>query len=102
MADEKSRGRGAPGRGGWWFLATILLLLLIVRWLNPALGEASMARFVATLTDLFPLFGIMFLLLWMFNLFVRPGRVVEQVGHTSGTRGWVLAVGAGVLSMGPM
>lgn len=67
MADEKSRGRGAQGRGGWWFLSAMLLLHLIVHWLNPALSEASMARFVATLTDLLPLFGLMFLLLWLFN-----------------------------------
>ena len=79
-----------------------MLLYLIVGWLDPALFEASLTGFVSTLTDLLPLFGMMFLLLWLFNLNVRSGRVMKQLGRAGGMRGWIFSVGAGVLSMGPM
>jgi uncharacterized membrane protein YraQ (UPF0718 family) len=102
MADQTDRGPGAPQRGGWWFLAAMLLLHVIVGWLDPALGAASIARFVSALTDLLPLFVVMFLLLWLFNLYIRPGPIVKRLGRAAGIRGWVLSVAAGVLSMGSM
>ena len=86
MADEKKPGRGAPRQGGWRFLGAMLLLYLVVGWLDPALFEASLAGFVSTLTDLLPLFGVMFLLLWLFNLYVRPGQVMKQLGRAGGMR----------------
>jgi uncharacterized membrane protein YraQ (UPF0718 family) len=102
MADGMNPGRGAARRGGWWFLGAMLMLYLVVGWLDQALVEASLAGFVSTLTDLLPLFGVMFLLLWLFNRYVRPGQVMKQLGRARGMRGWILSIGAGVLSMGPM
>jgi uncharacterized membrane protein YraQ (UPF0718 family) len=102
MANEKSGGQGAGRRGGWWFLAAMVVLQLVVVWLDPGLGEASAVRFLSTLTDLLPLFGVMFLLLWLFNLYVRPGMFVKRLGRKAGLKGWAFSIGAGALSMGPM
>jgi uncharacterized membrane protein YraQ (UPF0718 family) len=102
MADGMNPGRGAARRGGWWFLGAMLLLHLVVGWLDPTLFKASLAGFVSTLTDLLPLFAVMFLMLWLFNRYVRPGQVMKQLGRAGGMRGWIFSVGAGVLSMGPM
>lgn len=101
-AEGSGDKKGARRKGGWWFLAAMVILHLLVHWLSPDLGTASLARFLSTLKTLLPLFGVMFVLLWLFNLFVRPGRVAQRIGRASGVRGWVLAIGAGVLSMGPM
>ena len=58
MAEANKKKKSASGRGGWWFLAAMLLLHLVVRWVDPALSEVSVARFFATLKGLLPLFGI--------------------------------------------
>ena len=100
MAD-KHRGRGAPRHGGWWFLAAIVLLYLIVGWLDPRLSAASFSRFVSTTTELLPVFGVMFLLLWLFNRYARPGQVVKHLGRAAGMRAWLFSIGAGILSIGP-
>ncbi|MEA3275135.1 MAG: permease [Pseudomonadota bacterium] len=80
----------------------MLLLHLIVRLVDPRLSAASLDGFAANLSRLLPLLGVMFLLLWLFNLFVKPQQVVRRLGQQSGPRGWMLAVLGGVISMGPM
>jgi len=102
VAPEEGRQTRRNGWGGWWFLAGTIGLHLIVRLIDPQIGDAALDYFVAGLTGLLPLFGVMLLLLWLFNLLIKPRQVVKGLGRQSGVRGWLLAIAGGAISMGPM
>lgn len=89
-------------RGGWWFLLAVIVLHLAVRLIDPRLSEQSLDYFVQVLIRLLPAFGLMFLLLCLFNLFAKPKQIKLWLGELSGPRGWVFAILGGVVSMGSM
>ncbi|MEN8167249.1 MAG: hypothetical protein ABFR65_07200, partial [Pseudomonadota bacterium] len=89
-------------RAGWWFLLAAIALHLAVRLIDPRLSEQSLDYFVQVLIRLLPAFGLMFLLLCLFNLFAKPQQIKHWLGELSGPRGWVFAILGGVISMGSM
>ncbi len=97
MRSDRARHRG------WLFLGAVCLLYLLVAWWFPSFGEAGIARFRRMVVELAPIFLLVFLFLWMTELFTGvTGRLAAMTGHGSGLRGWIVAIGAGVLSHGPI
>ena len=90
----------SPGYGGWWFLLAILMLHLVVRIIEPTYSSECLVYFVQVLYKLLPTFGLMFLLLWLFNLFVNTQQISRYLGRHSGFRGWIFAILGGIISMG--
>ena len=86
----------------WWFLLAVVVLHIGVSQTNPALSEESLGYFLKVMKHLIPAFGIIFLLLWLFNLFVRPKQIRGWLGKQSGSKGWMFSILAGVLTMGRM
>jgi len=78
------------------------MLHLGVRVINPTVSAESLDYFVEVLIQLLPAFGVMFLLLWLFNLFARPRQITGFLGQHSGLKGWIFAIVGGVFSMGAM
>lgn len=83
-----------------FFLLGVLMLHVVVRIIHTAYSSESLDYFVAVLIRLLPAFGVMFLLLWLFNLFARPQQITRYLGLHSGSKGWMLAIVSGVVSMG--
>jgi len=92
----------SSGYGGWWFLLAVLLLHLGVRIIAPTYSTESLDYFVKVLYKLLPALGLMFLLLWLFNLFTNPQQVSRYLGLHSGLKGWMFAIASGIISMGSM
>lgn len=88
------------GDAGWWFLLTVIALHLGVRLFAPDLSRQSLDYFIHVLVRLLPAFGVMFLLLCLFNLFIKPQQIKHWLGKLSGVRGWIIAMSGGVVSMG--
>ena len=94
--------KNSSGYGGWWFLLAVLILHLGVCIIEPTFSTESLDYFVKTLYKLLPTFGLMFLLLWLFNLFANPQQISRYLGLHSGLKGWMFATAAGIISMGSM
>jgi uncharacterized membrane protein YraQ (UPF0718 family) len=89
--------------GGWLFLLLTLALYIALLPFHPAFVQASLARFLKLGTDLLPILGLVFLFLWLFNLLGNlQQKAARLTSRDSGLRGWLLAVGLGVLSHGPI
>ena len=54
------------------------------------------------LYQLSPVLLLVFMLIFLSNLLVKPNWVQANLGRDSGVRGWVLAVFGGILSVGPV
>jgi uncharacterized membrane protein YraQ (UPF0718 family) len=96
------RRKDRRGWGGWWFLLSVILLHLGVYLTNRTLSGQSLSYFHDMLQRLLPAFGLMFLLLWLFNLFGRPRHLIRRLTRQHAAKAWLLSIAGGVLSMGPM
>jgi uncharacterized membrane protein YraQ (UPF0718 family) len=74
-------------------------ILFIVIPDNALLAFKSSANIF--LNMLIPL-GMIFVLMLLINLFVKPARVVKFLGKGSGIKGIILSAAAGIISTGPI
>ena len=100
-APEGADKRGIPG--GWLFLGGMLLLYLVVYALSPQYALGAFAHFLEMTQDILPILLFVFLLLWAFDLVSGiQERLGQLSGEGSGLKGWLLAIGGGILSHGPV
>jgi uncharacterized membrane protein YraQ (UPF0718 family) len=62
----------------------------------------ALALFVRVMQQVFPVLGIVFILLLVSNIMLTPDRVRRYLGEEAGIKGWVAAVFGGIFSMGPV
>jgi uncharacterized membrane protein YraQ (UPF0718 family) len=99
---KAAAARDGSGRGGWFFLAAVLLLYAATALGSPGLAMEALAFSFNMLDQAIPVLGIVFALIFLFELFLNPRRVEAYLGATSGLWGWAVAVGAGILATGPV
>ncbi|MFW2371936.1 MAG: permease [Gammaproteobacteria bacterium] len=90
------------GIGGWIFLAIVLLIYAVVALLDSELATQSMMSFIHLIDKVVPVLLIVFILIFVINLFLEPAWVKKYLGSRSGITGWVTAIAGGVLSTGPV
>jgi uncharacterized membrane protein YraQ (UPF0718 family) len=86
----------------WLFLIAVVLVYLILGMWNLQLALAGLEVFLGLLKKILPVLGIVFLLIFVSNLFLNPKTVAKYLGTGARTRGWPIAVIAGILSAGPI
>ncbi|MCX5910196.1 MAG: permease, partial [Deltaproteobacteria bacterium] len=65
------------------------------------LGNALSASGRLTLR-IAPILLLVFVVMFLTNLFFEGNRIVNFLGRGSGFRGWMVAIGGGILSSGPI
>lgn len=90
------------GLGGWLFLALVLITYGLFGLTMPAATLRSLSFFIHVMGQVLPVLGLVFLLLFVANLVLVPARVRRYLGKKSGMKGWITAVLAGILSLGPI
>ena len=83
-----------------FFLAT-LVLYGIVAIFNPAVVLAALQYFGVMLSKVLPVLGLVFIILFLTNLFLNPARIRKHLGVESGLRGWFYAIIGGIFISGP-
>lgn len=99
---SETQKTGSKRWSNWWFLAVVVGIYGIILLLDPKLGYPALAYFYHSLIRLLPFFGLMLLIMWLFNYFIRPQKIAKQLGGQSGLKGWLIAIASGVFSMGSM
>jgi uncharacterized membrane protein YraQ (UPF0718 family) len=90
------------GVGGWLFLIIVLGGYGLSFLLSPESTMAALALFHRALQQVLPTLGLVFLLLFLANWLLTPARVRQYLGKPAGLKGWLAAIIAGILSMGPV
>ena len=88
------------GLGGWLFLATILIAYFVLYMISPEDTAKSLGFFSHVISQIFPMLGLVFLLLSISNLLLTPKWIKRYLGTHSGMKGWFAAVVGGILSLG--
>jgi len=99
---QPSLKKSNKGSGGWIFLLIVLLIYGVVAVFDDEIAAAAMASFMQLLDKVLPVLGLVFVLLFIINLFLEPAWVKKYLGKRSGLTGWIIAVLGGVLSTGPV
>jgi uncharacterized membrane protein YraQ (UPF0718 family) len=86
----------------WWFLLAVLVLYGGVALADAETARAALGSFSSLVGRVLPILGLVYVLVFLFNAFAEPQWITRFVGRSSGLKGWMVAVTAGVLSMGPI
>jgi uncharacterized membrane protein YraQ (UPF0718 family) len=101
MLDGQAPARSRH-RGGWIFLAGVVIVHGALALVDGGLAALARASFVKMLREVAPVLALVFGLLFLAERFLSPARTRNWLGRGSGSKGWLLAVLAGVLSTGPV
>jgi uncharacterized membrane protein YraQ (UPF0718 family) len=89
------------GFGGIFFL-----LVLIAYWIlgiyDFSLLKNALTALAGLSVRIAPILLLIFLIMFLTNLFFGSDRVLRLLGKGSGVRGWALAIGGGIVSSGPI
>ena len=78
------RQQKKSGRGGWLFLALTLLAYMLLSLINPEAATKSLTFFMHVMAQIFPMLGLVFLLLFIANLLLEPKWIKRYLGRGSG------------------
>ncbi|WP_292656882.1 permease [Nitratifractor sp.] len=97
-----SRERNRPRWRGLRLLGLVSLLYLGLALAgSPGAGHA-LHKMLTILATLLPILAVVVFIAGAINYFLDPKVLAKHLGEESGWRGWMIALGAGVLSHGPM
>lgn len=100
---KKSSGSITQKYGGWLFLAFTVLIYGLIYLLKPDYGVASLHHFFNMLKDLAPILLLVFVFLWLLEMGKgMKDKLARLAGRDSGPKGWLIAIGGGILSHGPV
>ncbi|MEA2092813.1 MAG: hypothetical protein U9P61_02490 [Patescibacteria group bacterium] len=88
--------------GTYFFITIVLFSYLILFLTNNTLFNKSLEQFFSIVKEITPLFIIVFVLMFVFNLFLTEKRVAKILGESAGAKGWLISIIGGILSMGPV
>jgi len=99
MIEEKPR---KMTRGGNIFLLIVMCLYALAFMVNAELALNALAFSTNLFHQLLPVLLLVFVLIFVSNLLVKPDWIRANMGRDSGLRGWSLAIVGGILSVGPI
>jgi uncharacterized membrane protein YraQ (UPF0718 family) len=87
-------------RSGWILLGLTFLLYAYTAFLDTAIVTKALYKSLEVLEIVAPILLLVFFLMALLNTFIKPKSIAKYLGSKSGIRGWVVALGGGVLSHG--
>jgi uncharacterized membrane protein YraQ (UPF0718 family) len=86
----------------WIFPIAVMLVYLIILFMQQDKAETAFIRSLNTLSDMALSLGLVFALMLILNLFLKPAQITRFLGKTSGAKGMIFSIAAGIISTGPI
>ena len=96
------KGPRIKSYAGWLFLLTVAAGYAVTGSLAPEVAIQAMSALMKLLGRMLPIVGLVFVFLFLANLFLERKWVAGHLGKAAGPGGWGLTIVCGVLSMGPL
>ncbi|MBN1134463.1 MAG: hypothetical protein JXA38_06070 [Methanosarcinaceae archaeon] len=84
------------------FVGIIIAIYLMVYLKFPSLFYESVLETYSILLRVIPILALVFVFIFLFNLFIKPDKIRMHFGQQAGTRGWIFSIVAGILCVGPV
>lgn len=85
----------------WKFLILVFLLYVCILLAKAQFAGTIATQFLATLKEVLPIIAVVFFVMFLLNLFIRPEVIKKHLGHDSGFKGWVYTIIASIVIAGP-
>lgn len=95
MKTEKSKT-------GWYFLGIVILIYIVLFFINKNLLTQCLNRFAKTLLKIIPVLLLAFALMFFINYFVTPKFLTKHLTKKNKIKKWIIAIGSGIISTGPI
>lgn len=89
-------------KGGWLFLALVVSLYGITSIVDPTLAHQSLISFVHTADQIIPALVLVFVLIFITTFALNPQNRRPYLDAHCGLKGWLIAIGSGILAAGPV
>jgi uncharacterized membrane protein YraQ (UPF0718 family) len=102
---HQKKGAAKPQKVSWFgliFLGFVALCYIVAAVVSPAIAIQALRTFAGILRQIIPVLALVFALMFLIDLCVRPQAVARHLGRESGMKGWVLAIIAGIIATGPV
>jgi len=86
----------------WHFLLVVLAMYLIIAFYNWQIVVDSFLDAGGIFVKIIPIFLLVFVIMVALNYYIKPQIVKKYLDKTSGWKKWPIAIGAGVISTGPI
>ncbi len=81
-------------------LVTIIFAYTILYFLNNQLFNKSINRFIKLSSQISPFLILVFIIMFLNFLFIKPPTIKKHLGEQSGFMGYIYAIVAGIISVG--
>jgi uncharacterized membrane protein YraQ (UPF0718 family) len=96
------KGKQNNSRSGYVFLALVIAAYAVAAFLDPGTASQALRIFWSILVRIAPVMVLVFALLFLTDLLIRPKSVIKYLGRDSGPVGWLVAIAGGIISSGPI
>ena len=88
--------------GGWLFLLLVLIAYGVIGVVDAGTARQALVFFAEIMHNVLPALVIVFLLLLVADLLLKPAWIKRNLGREAGIKAWLIAAGGGVLAAGPI
>jgi uncharacterized membrane protein YraQ (UPF0718 family) len=83
------------------FLMAVIVLYVFAYLAHPEYAVSAFENFLATLYQVFPILLLVFFVMFLSFIFIKPETVKRHLGHDSGLKGWFYATLGSIVISGP-
>ena len=88
--------------GKWIFLIIVAIIYVIAVIIDFDLAKNASLQFVFLFKKIIPVFALVFVFIFLSNLFLNAEKISKFMGENAKTKGWIIAIIGGILSSGPI
>jgi len=100
--NENKKNKKKSSNKSWRFLIIVIILYLTIYFIYPQKQILVFNTFIKLLLQILPIFLLVYLFLVLINYFSDNKTLKNLLGESSGLKGWLVAIIAGIISVGPI
>lgn len=86
----------------YYFFFAVAIVYIVTALVAPATAWDALGIFLNIFIQIAPVLVIVFFLLFLTDLIIKPEKVMKYLGKDSGLIGWPVAIAGGIISSGPI
>lgn len=85
----------------WKFFSVVFLTYIFIFFVNREFAKMAASNFLATLKSILPIIVLVFFVMFVMNLFIKPEVIKKHLGKDSGLKGWLYTIIGSIVISGP-
>ncbi|MDA3906155.1 MAG: hypothetical protein PF484_08790 [Bacteroidales bacterium] len=100
MANQEKSKKPKHWITKWFFLIAVSVLYISIYFFYPDKMMPILDSFFELLLQITPIFILVYIIMFLANLFINNEGLQKYMGEDAGIKGWLISILAGIISMG--